>query len=173
MLPEKYKWLASEPGPKMILEGLKIYGTVETSGKADNPVILGWAKECGINHYFHDDIAWCGLTIAVIACRAGKPVPAKPLWAANWGSWGNKAIVAMLGDVLCFKRPGGNHVALYIGEDNLTYHILGGNQGDRVSITRILKERCWAIRRPDYGIQPLNVRKIILTADGTISKNEA
>jgi cell wall-associated NlpC family hydrolase len=37
----------------------------------------------------------------------------------------------MLGDVLVFRRGGGGHVALYVGEDEEAFHVLGGNQADR------------------------------------------
>ena len=36
----------------------------------------------------------------------------------------------MLGDILTFKRNGGGHVGLYVGEDKDCYHVLGGNQGN-------------------------------------------
>jgi hypothetical protein len=40
-----YAFLNAEPGPRMLVEMLKIFGTLETPGAADNPVILGWADE--------------------------------------------------------------------------------------------------------------------------------
>jgi uncharacterized protein (TIGR02594 family) len=172
-LPEKYRWLEKEQGPKMLVEMLKIYGTVESPGAADNPTILSWAKELDLKEYNHDSIPWCGLCMAVAAKRAGKPVVKNPLWAANWLNSGNKVYEAMLGDVVVFKRPGGNHVGLYVGEDSTCYHIIGGNQGDRVSIMRILKSRMTGIRRPIYTVaQPVNVRKITLSSSGNISANE-
>jgi uncharacterized protein (TIGR02594 family) len=173
MLPKNYAWLEKEPGPKMILEFLKIYGTKETIGFGDNPVILGWAKELGLKDYVHDSIAWCGLEMALVASRAGKPVVDHPLWAANWLHFGIPVKEAMLGDVLVFKRPGGNHVGLYIAEDLHCYHVGGGNQSDQVSIARVVKERCIGIRRPVYTSQPPNVRKIIVSSVGDISSDEA
>lgn len=175
MIPDKYRWIETIGIlPKMIVEGLKLYGTKETIGEQDNPVILEWAKELDLKAYVHDSIAWCGLFIAIIAKRAGKDVVKDPLWAANWLHFGIGANEAMLGDVLVFKRPGGNHVGLYVGEDLSTYYVLGGNQSDQVSITRILKERCIGIRRPIYKTgQPANVRSITISTDGVISNNEA
>lgn len=173
-LPIKYRWLLHEPGPKMLVEFLKLYGVLETPGTADNPVILQWAKETGLQgSYKHDATAWCGLAMAVVAKRAGKALPAGPLWALNWSKFGNKAVDgAMLGDVLVFKRSGGGHVALYVGEDQDCYHCLGGNQSDMVNIVRKAKSRVYAIRRAIYINQPVNVRKVILTGDGTIDNKE-
>lgn len=172
MIPAKYQWLEKEPGPKMLLEAIKLYGIRETLGEADNPIILEWASELGLKDYIHDSIAWCGLFMAIVASRAGKIAPDHPLWAANWLKFGHVVPVAMLGDVLVFKRPGGNHVGLYVAEDSICYDVFGGNQGDQVSIVRILKGRCIGIRRPDYHVQPANVRRIIFGDDGFISANE-
>jgi hypothetical protein len=41
--------------------------------------------------------------------------------------------------VLVFERPGGGHVGYYFGEDATAYHVLGGNQGDAVTIARIAR----------------------------------
>jgi len=174
MLPDRYKWLEKEGAPKMIVEFLKIYGTKETVGAADNPIILDWAKEVGINNYYHDSTAWCGLEHAVLAHRSGKEVVKDPLWAANWLNFGTPVTIAKLGYTLVFKRPGGNHVGLYICEDKECYHVGGGNQSDMVRISRINKDRCIGIRMPHYNTsEPLNVRQIFTDATGEISKNES
>lgn len=182
MLPAQYEWLRQEPGPKMILEGLKLYGTRETAGDGDNPVILEWAKEVaavsdahakGVKDYRHDKIPWCGLFVAVVALRAGKDFPDFPLWARNWAGFGARAPVPGLGDVLVFTRGTGGHVALYVGEDDTAFHVLGGNQGDAVSIVRIEKDRLLAARRPLYRVEPPNVRPVRLASSGAVSENEA
>ena len=175
MIPDKYKWLLKEPAPKMLIEALKLVGTKEMPGTKDNPEIIEWAQETGLNKvYSADSIPWCGLFMAVVAKRSGKTVPKDPLWALNWRNFGVVASPGMLGDVLVFKRESGGHVALYVGEDKDCYHILGGNQSDAVTITRILKARCVGIRRPVYSIaQPPNVRRIYLSASGDVSTNEA
>jgi uncharacterized protein (TIGR02594 family) len=173
-LPDQYKWLLNEPGPKMITEALKLYGTKEMPGHEDNPEILSWAKETGLSRvYSADEVPWCGLFMAVVAKRAGKDIPENPLWAQNWQNFGQGWTNAEFGDVLVFKRPSGGHVALYVGEDDQCYHCLGGNQSDAVTITRIDKSRCIAIRVPIYNKRPDNIRKIHLSATGAISLDEA
>jgi hypothetical protein len=32
LLPAAYRWLAAEPAPRMLIEGLKTYGTLEGPG---------------------------------------------------------------------------------------------------------------------------------------------
>lgn len=173
-LPKEYEWLTNEPGPKMLLEFLKIYGVTEVPGAADNPVILQWAKETGQKDYKHDATAWCGLAMAVVATRAGKELPPGPLWALNWALFGTKVTGgAKLGDVLVFKRAGGGHVGLYVGEDDQSYHVGGGNQSDTTNIVRKSKDRIYAIRRPIHVNQPPNVRVVYLSPDGAIDNREA
>jgi uncharacterized protein (TIGR02594 family) len=174
MIPAKYAWLGDIELPRMVAEGLKLYGLVEAPGAADNPVIMALAKEVGLEKtYVHDVIPWCGLFLAVVAKRAGKAIVEGPLWALNWSKFGQAHIPPGLGDVLCFKRPGGGHVGIYIAEDKDAYHVLGGNQGDKVSIIRIVKERCVAHRRPLYTNQPVSVKPYHIAASGALSVNEA
>jgi uncharacterized protein (TIGR02594 family) len=174
-LPAAYAWLEGlTPLPRMIAEGIKLYGVKEAPGRADNPTILAWAAETGLSSvYQHDETAWCGLFAALVAKRAGKPVVAGPLWALNWQHFGVTSPQAGLGDILVFVRPGGGHVGLYIAEDDGAYHVLGGNTADTVSIARIAKDRLRAARRPVYNVQPATVKPYIVAASGALSTNEA
>lgn len=172
-IPAEYAWLTKETGLPLITAALRLYGTTEKAGAGDNPVILGWAKELGIKGYTADSIPWCGLFAAKATSDAGyKPVE-NPLWAKNWAKWGAAAKVARLGDVLVFSRDGGGHVGIYVGEDATAYHVLGGNQGDTVKITRIEKNRCVAIRSAPWKSAPANYRVVKLAPNGAVSKNEA
>ncbi|MCA3647230.1 MAG: TIGR02594 family protein [Methylobacterium sp.] len=216
MLPAQYRWLETEPGPRMIIEALKQYGTLEASGEADNPKIIGWQDEldaAGLGSayagvYRHDPIPWCGLFLGVVAHRANiarrpeRNPPKLYLAALEWASFGVSVPkgAAALGDVLVFKRPnrdasrfgpedarsrehpasrGGGHVGLYVGQDSpnknsaSAFHVLGSNQQNRVSITRLSRNRLVAVRRPAYRAQPANVRPIALAASGSLSVNEA
>lgn len=176
MLPQQYKWLENETGPKMLIEALKCYGVTEIPGAKSNDIIMLWAKELGIEkQYTNDDTAWCGMFMALIAKRAGKVLPftyIQSLWARNWAKFGTKTASPELGDVLVFVRNGGGHVALYVGEDSDCYHCLGGNQGNKVSITRIKKSRLFQACSTPYNVKPTNVRKVLLGSSGEISTNE-
>ena len=174
MIPLQYTWLTNEKAPKILVEAMSHYGTMETPGHADNPIILQWAKELGIKAYRHDEIAWCGLFMAHVVHACGYAPPKAPLWALNWEGFGDEQQVAMLGDILTFVRPSGGHVGIYVGEDADAYHVLGGNQSDMVCIKRVAKARLHSISRCHWAIgQPANVRKIILQPAGSMSTNEA
>ena len=178
-LPAKYAWLAKERAPKLLMAMMALHGTMETPGKGNNPEILGWAKDIGLGHvYKADSIAWCGLTVGFAAFKAGYDHAPRgnALWARNWAAWGREVAIAdaMLGDVLVFERGKGGHVGVYVAEDADCFHVLGGNQGDAVTIKRIPKSRCIAVRRSPFKKgQPANVRKVIMAASGPVSANEA
>jgi uncharacterized protein (TIGR02594 family) len=169
-----YNWLQEENAPRILVQAVKLIGTKEIVGKAHNPIILDWAKQLGIKAYTNDEIPWCGLFIAYCAHKAGVQIVDGPLWALNWAKYGTKESTPMLGDVLTFKRDGGGHVGLYVGEDRTHYHVLGGNQNNQVNVMRIAKTRLHQARRTAWKIaQPSNVRKIELSNKGIISTNEA
>lgn len=176
-LPTAYAWLANESGPRMLVEALKLYGTTEKAGSANNPVILHWAEELGMKDYTADSIPWCGLFIAKVAHEAGKDVAQGALMARSWLRWGAESKTPALGDVLVFwrgsRRGISGHVGLYVGEDAQAYHVLGGNQGDAVSIVRISKSRLLGARRQYRVGPPANVRRVRLMANGGLSGNEA
>jgi len=173
-LPKAYQWLAQEPAPRHLLKAVELYGVTETVGNSNNPVIMGWAKELGLDKvYTADSIPWCGLFTAVVIHRAQRPVVEAPLWALNWNKFGVQVTTPMLGDILTFSRNGGGHVGFYVGEDSTAYHVLGGNQGDKVSVTRIAKSRLSQARRPAYNSQPTNIRRVFLASNGALSTNEA
>jgi uncharacterized protein (TIGR02594 family) len=181
-MEKKYAWVKTEYAPKMLVEALKHYGTLEVAGKGSNPNILRWAAETGVSGWYKDDdIPWCGLFIGIVAKRAGYPFAAgKILAARRWLDWGNEIAIdgGMLGDVLIFSRGDSTtsgHVGMYIGESDLAYLVYGGNQSNKVGFTWIAKTRLIGVRRPkfQYG-QPANVRKIHLTLTGEqLSTNEA
>jgi len=170
-----YSFLNTEKSPKILVQAVKLIGIKEVVGKVHNPVIMAWAKDLDLQKiYTADEIPWCGLFIAYVCHKAGIEVIDKPLWALSWSSWGTKVTEPMLGDILTFKRDGGGHVGIYVGEDKDCYHVLGGNQGNAVSVTRIVKSRLYQARRTTWKVaQPANVRKIYLDSKGSISKNEA
>lgn len=185
-----YAFLNNEPGPKMLLEALKLYGTTEVPGERSNPVILGWADELAAlgtayakwaaEWYDSDAIPFCGLGMAVVAQRANtdnrpeRRPPERFLSAASWSGWGIPvaAADASLGDVLVFTREGGGHVGFFVGHDETTYHVLGGNQGDKVCVTRILKSRCAAIRWPAGLPLPTGPAPAYSVFNGAVSTNE-
>jgi len=179
--PTNYEWLGTLGVlPRCIQEALNLFGTAEVVGKGSNATIIGWRDELNhagvkISGYSDDDIPWCGLFAAIVVFRArgAAEVVNEPLWALNWAKFGTKSPQAGLGDVLAFQRNGGGHVGFYVAEDATCYHVLGGNQSNKVCITRVEKDRCKAVRRPPYHNQPESVKRYAVNARGAVSKNES
>lgn len=180
MLPEAYKWLKNETGPRILMEYLKEYGVTEIPGPRSNPKIIQFAEEIGgaVEGWYHnDDDAWCALAFSAMSKRAGYPIlPGfDAMRAKEQVKWGLpvKKGCEKLGDALIFARTGGGHVGLYVGEDEDAFHVIGGNQNNSLGFTRILKVRCIAARRCDFVGETPNIRKLHLSAQGAISGNEA
>lgn len=174
---QQYKFLENKPMPRILRTAFEKYGTQEIVGPKHNPVILKWAKDLGLSKvYTNDEIPWCGLFVAIVVKDAdyANQVVKDPLWARNWAKYGTGTKTGALGDILVFGRNGGGHVGFYVGEDATCFHVLGGNQSNRVNVTRILKTRLIAIRRTKWSVaQPNTVVRLVYNANGTISQNEA
>ena len=185
LLPPAYSWLLGksvQPIQPMLYHAITAHGLMEFEGDANNDVILAWAREAGAagagewieSFYVQDSTPWCGLFIAMCAARSGYRVQPDCLSARGWLDWGEAVPAPRLGDVLVFwrgRKSGTNgHVALYVGEDDTHFHVIGGNQGNAVSIVRISRERLLGCRRWP-GVTP--GPQMVLKARGQVSENEA
>lgn len=157
------------------LEARRLLGIEEGPGDANNRVILDWASDLGIP-YKSDDIAWCGLFVShcIGATLSTEPLPPNPLGARNWLKFGGPCTVRP-GAIMVFWREKADgwkgHVGLYAGEDAAAYHILGGNQSNKVSIARIAKNRLLGSRWP--ATVPLsNGGPVMLQANQSLSRYE-
>src|SRR5437762_10083120 len=61
-LSRQYVWLSKEPGPKMILEAMALFGTVEAAASKDNPKILACRRCVGysVHHGIERRCLRCG-----------------------------------------------------------------------------------------------------------------
>lgn len=153
-------------------------GTREAPGVTNSPTIMGWAKRLGTKVlgmvYNADSVPWCGLFVATCMQEAGIDPAPIAVRAKAWTTWGRplKASELAPGAVLVFERPGGGHVGFYAGERSDAYRVLGGNQGDAVTLTWIEKSRCVARRWP-VG-RTLTGKPVQLASNGEpVSRNEA
>lgn len=158
-----------------LAEARRLIGTREIGGKASNPVIMDWADDLDI-WYPDDDIPWCGLFVAhcIGSQLPDEPLPDNPLGARNWLKFGRESD-PVLGSVLVFWRGSKSgwkgHVGIYSSEDSTTYHVLGGNQSNSVSIARVSKDRLLDARWP---LTASNIGgRLIADLSGKISTNEA
>jgi uncharacterized protein (TIGR02594 family) len=122
-------------------------GVGETPGKATTPTIRRWLIELGA-WWQDDETPWCGVACATWMRDCGIEVPKHYYRARAWMDWGKPARQT-LGAVVVFERGGAGHVGLLVGADVLNrLMVLGGNQGNRVSIAPFDASRVLAYRWP-------------------------
>ena len=143
----------------------------------DHAKLSKWLKSDGATLGDPAKLPWCGDAIAtcIALTLPAEPIPDNPYWAQNWGKFGVPCEPTK-GCVLVFKRPGGGHVGLYVGEDKNYFSVLGGNQSNSISISRIAKSR---LLKGDGGSRwpatvPLGATvKMAGDPDAVITANEA
>lgn len=174
--------LAEVSRPLWLEAGLKLVGTREGVGAADNPTIIDWAKDEGgdiAKEYMHDSIPWCALFANHILTKVGLK-GTETLWALDFaGNWPSVKLPGpAVGAFAPMLRNGGGHIICIVGRDqNGNIMGLGGNQSDAVNIkpfaiSRLNKGFWWPAGVPipsAYGV----VRLPIVMSDGRISTNEA
>lgn len=174
-----YDKIPAATEPVWMREARRYIGITEIPGEKSNPTIMSWAKKLGgwiASWYTNDDTPWCGLFIGnlIATTLPEEPLLENPLGALNWKKFGVESRVVR-GAILVFERKGGGHVGLYVGEDRTHFHVLGGNQNNAVSITRIEKGRLVSggVRWPKTG-ESQSGGAVYLTESGApVSKSEA
>jgi uncharacterized protein (TIGR02594 family) len=147
--------------PAHMQVAFNLIGTKEIVGAKHNETILQWARDLGLGKvYTNDEMAWCGLFFAHVMKEANRRVelntkdPYDYLRALKYADMPGATKVAKgderLGDILIFKRPEGGHIGFYVSEATNSFSVLGGNQGNAVSLTNIAKDRLFACLRPNY-----------------------
>lgn len=141
---------ADSENPPWVKELQKVFGWHEVR---DNTRLRAWLRSD--NKTLGDPAAlpWCG-DAAETAMKLALPnepfvgaLDVNPYFARNWITFGHEA--RGYGAVGVFSRgPSSGHVGFLVGEDDTCFHVLGGNQGDAVSVTRIEKSRLLASRWP-------------------------
>jgi uncharacterized protein (TIGR02594 family) len=133
-----------------IVEGKKVFGLHEIK---DNAALRAWLKSDGKTLGDPKALPWCGDYVETCIAKT-LPKEAFPgalgenrYWARNWALFG-KEVKPCYGAVGVFVRDGGGHVGFLVGEDATDWYVLGGNQGNTVSIVRIAKARMIAARWP-------------------------
>jgi uncharacterized protein (TIGR02594 family) len=136
-----------------------------------------WLKSDGKTLGDPSKLPWCGdfVDTAIELALPDEPRPGKlgenPYWALNWLLFG-KACNPAYGAVVAFERPGGGHVGFLVGQDEKRFYVLGGNQGDTVSVTPIDRGRARGYRWPTtYKGRPGDLPQ--MKSATASSKNEA
>ena len=127
-------------------------GTEEIKGDEHNPEVLKYASETGIPNIDNDEIAWCSTFVNWVAMKAGMQYSKKPN-ARSWLNVGKKVTAPEPGDVVVFWREDPQswkgHVGFFLGFslDKKRVYCLGGNQGNRVSVSAYLANQVLSYQR--------------------------
>lgn len=118
----------------------------ERPGTQDNAYIQAWLEDAGLPEGSHDEVPWCGAFAKFIVGRClGLPTQPYAARARSWLLAGNPVIEPMRGDVVVFRRgdppqPGPEvlsapgHVAFFVEKAPGVIRVVGGNQGNQVSL---------------------------------------
>jgi uncharacterized protein (TIGR02594 family) len=158
--------------PEWLAYARKFLDLREIPGSQHNPVILDWLMK--LRAWWRDDeTPWCGVYVAHCMATFGIPLPQYWMRARDWLNWGTKLEFPTIGCVVVFSRDKGGHVGFVVGR-SIDGHlmVLGGNQGNRVSIAPIDNSRVLGYRWPLQKVLAI-VTLPIVTSDGKISSNEA
>ena len=136
-----------------LTEAARLIGLQEKKGPANEARIMTWAENLGLHTYKDDETPWCGLFVAhcVRSQLPEEPLPGNPLGARNWLKFG-RSVTPQVGAVLVFWRGSQSgwqgHVGFYVGADDAYFHVLGGNQDNRVKVASIARKRLLGARWP-------------------------
>jgi uncharacterized protein (TIGR02594 family) len=126
--------------PKWLAHAREDEGVKEVRG-GENPRIIQMHSYTTL-HAKEDEIAWCSAAVCAWMEEVGIE-STKSAAAISWATWGIGLESPRLGCVCVIrqKRKGedkatgstsGNHVALWLSEQDGRVHLWGGNQGDMV-----------------------------------------
>ena len=161
-----------------IVEARRYIGMAEIPGKQHNPTIQNWLRTLKA-WWADDETPWCGTFVAHCCRTANRDIPKDWFRALAWAEAGERLTAPAYGCIAVFSRTGGGHVGFVVGRDRAgNLMILGGNQGNKVSIAKFSKDRVVAYVWPSVNgakNQPAKDRYQlpVLVSNGAFSTNEA
>jgi uncharacterized protein (TIGR02594 family) len=125
------------------------FGQKEVGGNRDNPRIKEYLKTVGMNG--HDETPWCSAFANWCMAQANIKGTGRAN-ARSWLKWEGKLVAKpVFGCIVVLSRPpdpSHGHVAFWVGEDAVNPMLLGGNQGNAVSLKRYPRARILDYRWP-------------------------
>lgn len=141
--------------PAWLLEAEKHIGTREIKGPGHEPKILTWWKAIRRGGIKDDETPWCAAFVGGMLEAVGI-TSSRFESATSYLDWGVKLDQPAVGCIVVLGRDGGGHVGFCVGQDNQgNLLLLGGNQGDAVSVAAFLRSRVLGYRWPAAVPKPL------------------
>jgi uncharacterized protein (TIGR02594 family) len=127
-------------------------GLKEWPGAKHNPAVVALFAKVGHAEIHDDETPWCAAFVGAVLAEAGARGTGA-LNARSYMKWGEAVDIsdAQAGDVVVFWRGSRDgwqgHVAFFVGFKAGQIEVLGGNQGNAVSIAHYASARLLGIRR--------------------------
>lgn len=147
--PKEAPPVVSEPVgdyPWMIKAKAEI-GVKETPGPGNTPRVLEYLRATDLDKddASQDATPWCSAFVSWVLPDGGT----HSAWARSYIKYGIKLSEPKYGCICVLSRgPDSGHVGFLIKADDNTVTLLGGNQGDAVSIASFSRDRVLAFRWP-------------------------
>jgi len=126
------------------------FGVREIPGKDDAPEILRYFREAGDTSTETEATPWCAAFLGAMLKRGGQAGTGS-LQARSYLAWGDALDGPRLGAVAVLSRgddPNAGHVGFLLSETADKLYLLGGNQGDAVTVASFDKTRLLGLRWP-------------------------
>jgi uncharacterized protein (TIGR02594 family) len=146
---ESERWLA---------QAWREFGQTERAGTKDNARILAMFRDAGHASVVRDEVAWCAAFCGACLERSGIR-STRSLMARSYLAWGDTIAEPRMGAVAILSRgkdPSLGHVGFWLGESKGGIVLLGGNQGNAVSVALYPKARLIGLRWPTGARDPLS-----------------
>ena len=134
--------------PPWLEQAWKHLGVEEFPGPADNPRISEFHRSVDDN-VTDDEVAWCSSFVNHVMALSYLP-RTNSRAARSWLEWGSELIEPIYGCVCVLWREDPDswkgHVGFYLDEIAGEIIMLGGNQGNEVSVRRYPKARVLGYR---------------------------
>lgn len=137
--------------PIWLTEAWRELGQRERAGAADNARIMKLYRDAGHPGVAHDEVPWCAAFVGACLTRSGL-ASTRSLMARSYAKFGAALDEARLGAIAVLSRGGDpslGHVGFVVGWTDQVLMLLGGNQGDAVSVAPFERSRLVALRWPD------------------------
>lgn len=161
--------------PPWLWRAYHYIGTAEIPGPRHNPLIQRWLV--ALRAWWDDDeTPWCGTFVAACLQASGISLPQHWYRARAWLDWGAPLAAPALGALAVFERgPHQGHVGFVAGRHPAGWlMILGGNQGNRVSVAPFAPERLLGYRWPaGEPLRELYTALPAIDSSAALSINEA
>lgn len=148
--------------PQWLAIARPLTGLHEIPGAEHSPEILGMWRAIKRSGIQSDEVPWCAAFVGACLERAGIR-SSRFESAASYLTWGMRLDGPCHGCIVIFSRNGGGHVGFVVGLDpDGRLLVLGGNQGDEVSVKAFPRDRVTGYRWPvDVAInsQPLEIAR--------------